>query len=115
MKYKECIDACVQCITDCEKCIAAMMGKPSHNDSPACCRECIEICRLCVGAMERESPYVQQYCNICAEVCRWCAEQCKDHEHDHCKKCAGSSEACMNACYNLVNQASGVARSRVLN
>jgi hypothetical protein len=96
-----CIEACQRCALDCENCLSEMMGKPSDNDCPACCRECIETCILCTQAMARQSRFADQYCGICADVCDWCAEQCGEHDHDHCQKCAESCRACAEACREM--------------
>lgn len=93
-----CIEACQHCAQDCETCLSEMLGKPSHNDCPRCCRECINICKLCAHAIAAESRFRAEYCRLCANICVWCAEQCEDHEHDHCKRCAESCRTCAEAC-----------------
>lgn len=58
-KYEKCIEACLHCASDCEVCLHKMIGKPSDNDCPQCCRECVDICWLC------------------AQACRTRAEECR--------------------------------------
>lgn len=93
-----CLEACQQCIVDCEACLSAMMTEGSHNDCPACCYECVRACYACVSAMASSSRFVDKYCTLCAEVCRYCADQCREHDHDHCQKCAQSCQECVDAC-----------------
>ena len=49
--HKNCIEACYQCLIDCENCLSHMMqmDKMQGSDCPACCRECVQICHLLAG------------------------------------------------------------------
>ncbi len=101
---RSCIEACFACARDCEVCLHAMMGKKSHNECPACCRECVETCITCALGMSRESRFWRNYCAICAEACRWCAQECGEHEHDHCQKCAESCRKCAELCEKVASR-----------
>ena len=58
----DCIDACLECLKDCENCLHEMIGKETDNDCPWCCRECVDICGLCARAMARDRKYASKYC-----------------------------------------------------
>lgn len=101
---RACIEACFVCARDCEICLNAMMGMESHNDCPKCCRECVVTCITCALGMSRESRFWRNYCALCAEACQWCAEQCGDHKHDHCQKCAESCRKCAELCQKVASR-----------
>jgi len=96
-----CIQACQVCALDCEKCLAAMIGKESPNDCPLCCYECLEICRQCARALVRSSRFAKEYCKLCAKICDWCAEQCDQHNMEHCQTCAACCRICAETCRKL--------------
>ena len=104
-KYQECIDACYQCLVDCQVCLTAMAGKESKNDCPNCCVECIDACYACIKSMAADSKWAEEYCRICAAICDWCAKQCVEHDHEHCQKCAASCRKCAELCRDMVAQA----------
>ncbi len=96
--YESCIKACQQCWLDCQNCLTQMAGMDSDNECPKCCLECIEACQICIKLMVADSKFVPEYAQLCAAVCEWCADQCKQHEHDHCKVCAAACMACAHEC-----------------
>lgn len=99
--YRDCLEACSRCWTDCQYCLVQMAGQDSKNDCPRCCIECINACEACVSALTAQSEWARDYCRICAKICDWCAEQCSAHDHDHCQRCASSSQACAEACRKI--------------
>lgn len=100
-KYEKCIEACLHCASDCEVCLHKMIGKPSDNDCPQCCRECVDICWLCAQALARDSRYASKICGLCADICEWCAAECAAHDHDHCQKCAQACRTCAEECRSM--------------
>jgi len=101
-KYQECTDLCAECAIACEVCLAEMAGVDSRNDCPKCCVECAAVCNLCVRFMAWESVMAGQVCRICAEICDWCADQCGEHEHDHCQRCVEMCRNCAYECRRMV-------------
>lgn len=97
-KYKNCINACQQCLVDCQYCLVQMAGKESMNDCPSCCIQCIDAGSICIKFMVADSLFVKDYLRLCAQICEWCAEQCQAHNHEHCKLCATSCMACADEC-----------------
>jgi hypothetical protein len=50
--------------------------------------------------MSRDSEYVKQICNVCAELRDACANEYKKHQRmEHCKLCAGSCRKYIEECY----------------
>lgn len=101
--HKSCIEACYQCLVDCESCLGQMMqmDKMEGSECPTCCRECVQICHLCLSAMARQSRFSAHYCRICTEVCDWCAVECEKMGHDHCLRCAESCRRCAEECRRM--------------
>ena len=96
--YTAAIEACQACAVACTDCLAQMAGKKSHNDCPRCCLECAELCRITATLMVAQSRFAGRVAAICAEACNWCAEQCSEHEHEHCKRCAEACTECAQQC-----------------
>jgi hypothetical protein len=96
--YTAAIEACQACAVACTDCLTQMAGMKSHNDCPRCCFQCAELCRVTVSLMAAHSRFAGRVAAICAEACSWCAEQCSEHEHDHCKRCAESCAECAEQC-----------------
>ncbi|WP_419581559.1 four-helix bundle copper-binding protein [Stieleria magnilauensis] len=42
---------------------------------------------------------------MCAEICKWCADQCGQHDHDHCKRCAEACRKCVKECESMAASA----------
>ncbi len=103
--YVRCIEACQQCLIDCQVCLTKMATKESMNDCPYCCLQCIESCQVCLKMMAADSQWAAAYCRLCAEICTYCAEQCGAHDHDHCQRCAESCRACAAACREVASAA----------
>ena len=85
--YESAIKAWQQCLIDCQNCLTQMAGKESSNQCPYCCMICIDACLVCVKSIVAQSPFTKKYCRLCAEVCEWCAQQCREHDNEHCQAC----------------------------
>ncbi len=96
--YKECINACNDCLADCLACATEMIGEETTNDCPKCCLEGAAICRACVEVMAIGGEHAAALCQLCSEVCQYCAEQCSAHKHKHCQQCAKSCRHCADTC-----------------
>jgi len=100
-KYHSCIEACQKCFIDCQNCIVNMAGQESMNDCPNCCIQCVDNCLTTIKLLIADSPFISKQAALCAEICEWCAEQCQQHDHDHCKICAESCLVCAEECRKL--------------
>src|SRR5690606_40128855 len=89
-----CIRACLACMRACEYCADACLREGHIGMMVECirtCRDCADICSLCARLMARSSDLFMEMCRVCAIACELCAEECEQHDHDHCRRCA---EAC---------------------
>jgi hypothetical protein len=100
--YEDCIRACQECFLACQVCLAEMAGKESNNDCPLCCALCVDACITAVKFMSAKSVFAPGYCKLCMDVCAWCAENCMEHDHQHCKDCAEACRRCIEQCRKVV-------------
>ncbi|MEZ0119325.1 UNVERIFIED_ORG: hypothetical protein ABRZ91_003282 [Heyndrickxia coagulans] len=102
--YEECIKACQECMEACNQCYSACLKEDNLKMMAGCIRmdrECANICALALQAMQSNSPFVKQICNLCAEICEACGEECRKYSHDHCQKCAEACLRCAEACRKM--------------
>jgi hypothetical protein len=104
-KYQSCIDACNACAESCELCATSCLREEEVKMLSRCIqldRDCASVCWTASQLMSRDSEYVKQICNICAELCDACAEECERHQHmEHCKLCAQACRKCAEECRKM--------------
>jgi hypothetical protein len=99
-QHQKCIDACLECATECNHCAVACLEEKEVQHLTQCIRldlECAVICRASAELMTLESPYSAQICELCAAICNACAEKCEQHANmgmEHCRECAEACRAC---------------------
>lgn len=101
---RSCIEACVRCAQECEHCSSACLEEHDVAALAACIRldrDCSAICWAAAGAMSRSSPFLTEFCRLCADLCDACAEECARHEHDHCQRCADACRQCAAECRRM--------------
>jgi len=100
----KCIDACLACAIECERCATHCIGMndKEHLKCIALCRDCADICALCARFEARGSAFTEALCKLCAEICNACAAECeKLSAHDCCKLCAAACRKCAEACATM--------------
>ncbi len=99
-QYQKCIDACLECATECNHCAVACLEEKEVQHLTQCIRldlECAVICRASAELMTSGSAYSPQICELCAAICNACAEKCEQHANmgmEHCRECAEACRAC---------------------
>ena len=105
-KYQSCIDACIACAESCELCATSCLREEDVKMLSRCIqldRDCATVCWTTSQLMSRDSEYVKQICNICAELCDACAEECEEHQRmKHCKLCAQACRKCAEECRKMI-------------
>jgi len=98
MIYKNCIDACFDCVKACDRC-ACEGCKTSKECAPvhACTASCAEVCNL-VGRQTARGLCCSDLYELCAKYCDECAKQCEKSDHEHAKSCAAAAKKCAEAC-----------------
>jgi hypothetical protein len=101
----ECVDNCLEAAQACEWCATACVRE--GDDDMA---ECIELCRdvadlttLHARLMARDSRYSSDLAETSAEACEACADECDQHDHDHCQTCAEKLRACADSCRDMAS------------
>ena len=88
------------CVAACERCASACLQE-DHVKMMAPCialdRDCSDICALVARLLARGSAHAQHLLRECAEICRLCAEECGQHQHQHCQECAAACRRCEEA------------------
>ncbi|SNR59009.1 MULTISPECIES: four-helix bundle copper-binding protein [Hymenobacter] len=95
------LDALSRCIAACEMCADACLHEDHVKMMVPCIRldrDCADICRLTAAFIARGSDHAKHVLRECIEICQKCADECGQHQHDHCQQCAAACRACVEAC-----------------
>lgn len=93
-KLKECIEACGNCISSCLK----EENVDNMRECIASDIDCLDICSSALKFLSRDSSNQDVLLKACIEVCQNCEKSCREHDMDHCQKCADACKACKEAC-----------------
>ena len=96
------------CLT--KRCRTAIDSSDACADEGEGMAECIHLCRDVADIathharfMARDSDYSGQLAEVCADACEACAEECEQHDHDHCQLCAEVLPECAESCHDMMN------------
>jgi hypothetical protein len=104
MEKESIIEALWKCATACENCASECLGEDDFLMMRDCIRldrDCADVCRLTATLIARNSPHGKHLVKECIEVCERCAEECGQHDNDHCQACARACTECVEACRTL--------------
>jgi hypothetical protein len=106
-ELRECIQACSNCVYDCERCILALEVEDSkaHAACIKACRDCAAMCAMCIKIIERSSIIMLDMWEICVETCQACAEECTRLNLTTCDRCAAACRWCADVCMTLLAKA----------
>ena len=89
----------------CEYCATCDLHEQNVKTMASCVqinRDCANICWTASQFMSRDSEYVKQICNVCADICEACAKECERYtDMDHCQKCAQACRRCAKECRKM--------------
>jgi hypothetical protein len=103
-KLQRCIDACVACAIECDRCATDCLNEKDVTMLARCIelnRECAEACYASARLMGIGGEHASLFCHACAEICDTCAEECEKHIEygmEHCKRCAAVCRKCAEEC-----------------
>lgn len=103
-KFQSCIDACLQCATECNHCATMCLSEEDVAKMARCIqldRECAEACYAAARLMGIGGEHAAAFCNACAEICEACAAECEKHDMDHCQQCAEACRECAKECRTM--------------
>lgn len=104
------IEAAVDCAAHCEGCADACLeeGDPGLTRCIRANLDCADICATTakvVGRAGRSGAPWLELVRVCLAACRNCAEECEQHDHEHCRVCAEACRRCEQACQQLLDTA----------
>lgn len=105
MEKQQLIRILNECRATCEYCADACLSTNSPEHMVDCIRldnVCARICEATASVLSVTFSDYDDLVSYCARICEQCAEECAQHEHDHCQLCARNCLACAAACKNLL-------------
>ncbi|HEV7912651.1 MAG TPA: four-helix bundle copper-binding protein [Albitalea sp.] len=105
--HRNCIAACHACADACDHCATACLNEPDPKRLGRCIEldiDCAAVCRLAAGFMARGSGYDSAVCALCAVLCEACAEECENHQYEHCRDCAAACRRCADECGRMAEK-----------
>lgn|SRR5690606_7172724 len=101
MRNEKLIHALGNCINHCNYCADACLDEENVNMMTDCIRldrVCAETCAALNQVLSTNYKDVQGLIDYCIQVCEACANECEQHEHQHCQDCAKACRECAEAC-----------------
>ncbi len=101
---KELLVKLANCVAACENCADACLDEGNIEKMKDCIRtdrDCADICNTTARLVARDSDSAASLLEICEDICRQCAEECEQHEAQHCKDCAEACRDCEKACQTV--------------
>lgn len=101
MKNSKLIEALNNCASHCNYCADACLDADDIKMMVACIRTdtvCAEVCNATAKVLATSYEDVRDLIKYCHKLCIACAEECEEHEHQHCKDCAEACRQCAAAC-----------------
>lgn len=103
----EVIESALDCAAHCDSCADACLeeGDPALARCIRSDLDCATICRATASVLARAgrsgAPW-QELVEVCRQACASCAEECEQHDHEHCQVCARACRRCEEACRSLL-------------
>jgi hypothetical protein len=97
MKNSELIKKLSACIAACNNCADKCLD---HDGMAQCIRTDIECATICSAllTLHQHKLHNAKLLEACIEACKKCADDCRNHDHDHCQACAKACDECVEAC-----------------
>ncbi|MCH7662130.1 MAG: four-helix bundle copper-binding protein [Euryarchaeota archaeon] len=100
----DCMDNCLDATQACEWCADACAEE--GEGMARCirlCRDVADITTLHARFMARDSGYHGDLAAVCADACEECADECENHDRDHCQLCADVLRDCAASCREMAS------------
>ena len=100
--HTELIQKLLNCALACENCATECLHEEDAENMTRCItltRDCADICTLGARLLQRKSEIGHQFLVLCEEICRMCADECFQHQYEHCQQCADDCHECAEACH----------------
>jgi len=100
-EQRECIENCEEASEVCEWCADECLGDADMEECARLCRDVADLTSLHARFMARDSDYSGQLATACADACEACADECSQHDADHCQVCAEVLTECAESCRQM--------------
>ncbi|XVH32121.1 four-helix bundle copper-binding protein [Haloferacaceae archaeon DSL9] len=101
-EMQNCLDNCLEAAQACEWCADACAGEGEEMaDCIRLCRDVADIATLHARFIARDSAFESDLAGVCADACEECADECEQHDHDHCQVCAEVLRECAETCRSM--------------
>ncbi|MGH8806969.1 MAG: four-helix bundle copper-binding protein [Noviherbaspirillum sp.] len=114
-QFQACIDECHRCADACDYCANLSLSEYDIRALKRCIRltiDCAQLCRVAAAYMARGSELSNILCTACSQVCEVCADECAQHEMQHCQDCASACRRCAEACTQMLTTLVSAASER---
>lgn len=101
MRNEKLIHALGNCINHCNYCADACLDEENLKMMVNCIRTdraCAAVCSALNQVLATGYKDVNGLVEECIKICNACADECENHDHDHCAACAKACRECAKAC-----------------
>lgn len=102
LKNKErLIEILNNCADACDHCVSESLKEKDLEKMEACLRSsmnCADLCHTTARLVNREWKGLESILSACQETCRLCADECAEHDMEHCRKCEDACRQCAVEC-----------------
>ncbi|AKP52519.1 four-helix bundle copper-binding protein [Cyclobacterium amurskyense] len=105
MKNEALIKTLNTCADACNHCADACLDEDNIGHMIDCIRTdrvCADVCSSTAKILSMSYGPIDELLRFCVSVCTRCAEECSQHDHEHCQECARACTACKEACQNIL-------------
>lgn len=101
MRNQKLIHTLGNCINHCNYCADACLDEDNVKMMVKCIRMdriCAEVCRTLNQILATNYKDVEDLVRYCQKICNECADECEQHQMQHCKDCAIACRKCAEEC-----------------
>ena len=103
-EQRDCIENCFEAAEACEWCADACADEgEGMAECIRLCRDVADLTTLHARFMARDSRYSGDLAGVCADACEACADECEQHDADHCQLCADVLRECAESCRSMAS------------
>ncbi|AGB16576.1 hypothetical protein Halru_1980 [Halovivax ruber XH-70] len=103
-RMERCIDSCSEASQACEWCADECIGMGEEMaNCIRLCRDVADLTSMNARFMSRNSGYSIDLSELVIDAAEECADECEQHDHEHCQVCADKLRTCADACRDMVS------------